>query len=442
MKTKISILLITIILPIFLSAQTDSLKVWSLTDCIEYALTRNVEVRKSMLTNLSNQLNTNQAVNQKLPSVNSSIRQNFSWSNTTDNTTAKSSFSGNNSTSYSISSSITIYNGSKLNSLINQAELDLQSGIYDSESIKESINLSILNAYLQILFNEENVKNAEKQIEATTEQLNLAQERLNLRIISRSDYLQVKSQLASEKLSLANANSQYAIAKISLMQLMELPVNDNFAISHPQLGESINVKLSPVAADIYAIALGIKPEIKSSEYRKESAALNEKIAAAAFYPSLTADASIGTGYNYLLKKGYFGQLQDQISPSIGLSLSIPIFQKKQVKTNVSLAKINYQNAELLEIDTKNQLRKEIEQVCVDVISAQTEYEASQEQFDAMKESYTLAEEKFNNGLINSVDFLFEKTNLIVAESQFLQSKYNLIFSYKILDFYLGNPINL
>ena len=112
-----------------------------------------------------------------------------------------------------------------------------------------------------------------------------------------------------------------------------------------------------------------------------------------------------------------------------------IFQNKQVKSSVAIANIGYQSAELNELNTKNELRKEIEQACVDVLSRQIEYEASLESYKSYEESYTLAEEKFNNGLINSVDFLFEKTNLISAESDLLQSKYKLIFSYKILDFY-------
>lgn len=443
MKTKTIIILLILILPLFLNAQQTKIKqTWSLNDCIEYALTQNIQVRKSILTNSTNELNTFQAVNNKLPSISGSIQQNFSWANTTNSETSTSSFSGNNSSNYSVNSSVVLYNGSRLKILIKQAKLDMQSGIYDSETIKESISLSILNAYLQVLFNEEQVKNTEKQIEATTEQLNLAEERLTLSIISRSDYLQVKSQLASEKLSLAKAQSQYSITRISLMQLMELPISDNFAISHPEAGKSINTNLSPNATNVYAIALGIKPEVKSAEYQKEIAVLNEKIAKAEFLPTVSANAGIGTAYSNYNSTGYLGQLQDQISPSLGLSVSIPIFQKKQVKTNISLAKINYQNKELLEIDTKNQLRKEIEQACVDVVSAQIEYEASQEQLDATEESYLLAEEKYKNGLINSVDFLFEKTNMIVAESEYLQTKYNLIFSYKILDFYTGNPIKL
>lgn len=440
---KTIFLIIFLFSGILVSAQdSDTTKTWNLNDCIDYALNQNIQVRKSNLVNLSNQVNAEQAQAQKLPSLNASVRQNFSWANTADATTGEEKFTGSNSSSYSVNSSMVLYNASKLNNLIKQAELDLESGKYDSETVKESVTLSILSAYLQVLFNEEQVKNAQNQLDATTEQLDYAEQRLTLGIISQSDYLQVKSQLATDKLTLANAHSQLSIAKVNLMQLMELPVTRDFNIAQPNLGESVNKNIYPGPSEVYNIALGIKPQIKSAEYQKESAALNEKVAAAGYYPTLSADAGIGTGYNVHATQGYFGQLSDQFSPSVGLSLSIPIFQKKQVKSSVAQAKISYQNAELAEIDTKNQLRKEIEQVCVDVISSQTEYEASSEQYASTLESYKLAEEKFNNGLINSVDFLFEKINLITAESQLLQSKFNLIFNYKILDFYSGVPIEL
>ncbi|SHE45323.1 outer membrane protein [Mariniphaga anaerophila] len=443
MKTKTIILITAILISLCVRAQENETPAqWNLTQCIDYALKQNIQVRQSILTNLANQVNKEQAEAQKLPSLSASARQNFSWGNREDASTGKSVFSGNNSTSYSLSSGITLYNGSKLNNLIKQADLDWQSGIYDSETIKETISLSILNAFLQVLFTEEQIKNAESQLESTTEQLNYAKERLAAGIISQSDYLQVKSQVATEKGNLTSAQSQNAIAKVNLMQLMELPVTENFHLEKPDLGESVNQSIYPLAADVYAAALQIKPQIKSVGYKKESAALNEKIAQAGYYPTISAEAGVGTSYSNLYETGYFSQLNDQFSPSLGLSLSIPIFQKKQVKSNVALAKINYQNAELQEIDTQNQLRKEIEQVCQDVISVQAEYEANLEQYKATQESYALAEEKYNNGLINSVDFLFEKTNLIVSESQLLQSKYNLIFNYKILDFYLGNPISL
>ena len=444
MKTKWIIILSLLVFPIQILAQSNQEKTeWSLSDCIDYALSQNIQIRKSGLNSQSYQVNSEQASAQKLPSVNASVRQNFSWSNREDITTGTSSFQGSNSSNLSVNSSVILFNGMRLTNRIEQARLELENSQYNTETIRESVSLNILNAFLQVLFTGEQVNNNRKQIESTTEQLNLAQERLNMKIISLSDFLQVKSQMASEKLSLTNAENQHAIAKVNLMQLMELPVDNNFTIKEPELGELLNKNILPDAKEVYQIALGIKPQVKSAELEKQSKALDEKIAMAGYYPSLTADAGLSTGYSsFSNQSGYWNELGNQISPAAGLSLSIPIFQKKQVKTSVALARINYSNAELDEINTKNQLRKEIEQACLDVVSAQSEYEASQEKYQSVLESYALAEEKFKQGLINSVDFLFEKTNQIVAESQLLQSKFNLIFTYKILDFYSGVPIKL
>jgi outer membrane protein len=223
---------------------------------------------------------------------------------------------------------------------------------------------------------------------------------------------------------------------------MELPVNDDFEISHPGLSETLNQKRVPDVKTVYETALNIKPQIKNAAAGKEIAALDEKIAKAGYLPTLSASAGIGTNYNSLGTDTYFTQINDGISPSAGLSLSIPVYQRKQVKTNVAVAKIGYQDAGLSELNTRNELRKSIEQACLDVASAQTEYEASLESYNATLESSRLSDEKFSQGMINSIDYLVSKTSLIVAESSFLQSKYNLIFSYKVLDFYSGIPLTL
>jgi outer membrane protein len=414
---------------------------WTLPQCIDYALKQNIQVRKSNLTNNTNMEYTLQAKAQRFPSLNASARQNFGWENITNSITEITKFTGSNNTSYSLNTGITVFNGLKTENRIKQAGLDYQSGLYNTEALKESVSLNILNAYLQVLYAEELVNNSKKQVDATKDQLALADERLQLSIISKSDYLQVKSELASEKLTLANANSQLDIAKVDLEQLMELPVTKNFTIARPNLENIINQRRNPYAQDVYDTALAIKPQIKSAALNTESALLQEKIARAGYIPSLSADAGISTGYSSLTSvSGYNSQLNKNINPSVGLSLSIPIFQNRQTKTNVQVAKIGVQNAALDELNTKNQLRKNIEQACVDIRSAETEFDASAEQYKSTEESYQLSTEKFKQGMINSVDYLFEKTNLIVAESKLLQSKYNLVFSYKILDFYLGKPL--
>lgn len=420
------------------AVQQDS--TWTLEKCIDYALNRNIQIRMSELTTKQNMVTAEQAKAQRFPSLGATVGQNFNWSK--DKITGSSGLSGSNGTNYSVSSGIVVFNSSRLNNLIKQADLNIESSKYSLEATKEAISLNILNAYLQILYAEEQVHNSEKQIESTASQLNLAEERLALQAISQSDYAQVKSQLASEKLTLANAQSQLAIDKVTLEQLLELPFQTNFNIEHPNLGETINQNRIPDVKAVYEQSLKIKPQIKGAEVNKEIASYNEKIARAALFPTLSANAGIGTNYSSLGTGAYFTQMDNGISPSLGFSLSIPIYQKRQAKTSIAVAKIGYQNAELSETDTRNNLRKSIEQACVDVTSAQIKYEASKENYTATLEASNLSDEKFKQGVINSVDYLVSKTNLIVAESELLQSKYNLIVSYKIMDYYLGIPLSL
>ena len=167
------------------------------------------------------------------------------------------------------------------------------------------------------------------------------------------------------------------------------------------------------------------------------------IARADALPSLSMSGGLGTSYSSLSKDVAFStQMKEKVSPQVGLSLQIPIFQKKQVRTNIATANIAVTDAELTEVNTRNDLRKSVEQACADVASAKVQYSASQESKQSAQESLDVATEKYQQGLINSVDYLIQKTNLITAESKLLQSKYSLIFSYKVVDFYKGIPLAL
>ena len=441
----IFILGIWLITPMFLirnNAFSQDQAPWTLQQCIDYALGQNIQVRQSYLTNESNDVVVRESRAARFPSVTASAKQSFGWAKNQNLESTDNHLNGSNGTSYSLNASVRLFNGMKINNTIRQAMLDYESGNYNSDAIKEAVSLSIVDAYLQILYAEELVANSRKQVEATTEQLNLASERLAISVISESDFLQVKSDLANEKLTLANAESQLNITRVNLMQLMEMPVTPGFRITEPNLDSLIDKHQAPVAQEIYNKALEIKPQIKSAELNKDAATLGIRLAKADYIPYLSLTGTLGTGYSSLLDMNYTGQLNRQINPGLALALTIPIYQNRQVKSRVELADIGVRNAELNEINTKNQLRKSIEQASVDVTSAQTRYEASLDQYQAANESYALSEEKFKQGMINSVDFLIQKTNQIVAESNLLQSKFNLIFSYKVLDFYTGVPLSL
>ena len=417
-------------------------KIWTVDDCIQYALQQNIQVQKAKVSNEINQINLDYAKSAWYPSLIGSARQNFDWSNQSNTTTGSTVFKGNNSTNLSVNSGMTVYNGNKIRNTVKKSEIDYEADMYNTEIIKQTISLSVLNAYLQVLYSEELVKNSNNQITSTAEQLNLAGERLKLGAIANSDYLQVKSQIATEKQTLAIAQSQLAINTITLLQLMELQEINNFSIEHPNLDSLINQKRIPDPKEVYQISLGIRPEVKNAELLKKSSQISVDLAKANFFPDLSLNAGLVTSYSsFQTGSTFLNQFDNNVSPAIGLTASIPIYLNKQVRTNVAIAKKNTDNAELDELNVKNQLRKAIEQACQDVISSQIEYEASTEAYKAVKESFDVASEKYFQGLMNSVDFLIQKTNIISAESTFLQSKYKLIFSYKVLDFYTGKPLS-
>jgi outer membrane protein len=436
MKTKTFKLIGTaaLMLLTFIPAMAQE-KEWTLTDCIDYALRENISVRKADLNVTIGEISLQQAKDNRLPNLNSSIGHDFSW-NKSNSDTVKTS------TSFGLSSGVTLFNGFELKNNIKKAEVNYEALKYNSLETKESISLSLLNAYLQVLYAEEKVATSQEQVNSTTEELRLAGERQKLGAIAPSDYLVVKAQLASLKQSLATATSTLEINKVTLMQYMELPITDTFKIARPDLEQIIAVAKEQSAADVYNTALEVKPEVKGAALSTEESQINLNLAKAGYYPSISMSAGISTGLSGINKIIVTGPLRDNIASSVGLTASIPIFSKWANRSNVSTAKANILMAQLDEQNVKNQLRKEIEQACVDARSAVIEYEASQESYASAKESYNVALEKFNQGLMNSVDFLSVKTSLIQAESSLLQSKYQLVFDEKIIDFYKGTPLSL
>jgi len=369
-----------------------------------------------------------------LPSLSASLSENLGWRLETG-ASDETSLVGSSRTNASLSSGLTLFNGFQLRNQVRQAGLDLKSLQYSADQTTESVSLNIMSAYLQVLYSEEQVINARNQAEATREELALAAERLTLGAIANSDYLQVKTQLASEESSLATAVNNLKMAKLNLMQLMEYPVDESFEIARPDIDAFISTAPAADAVSVYQEALEVKPQIKIASINRENASIDLEMARAGFLPSLSLSAGMSTGFTEAAEMG--AQLKNGFSPSVGLSASVPIFRNNQNKTAVSRAKYGITTAELDELNTRNQLRKEVEQAVLDAESALISYQAAVNRYDASAETYSVSEEKFKLGAMNSVDFLIQKTNLTAAESNLLQAKYELVYSHKIIDFYRG-----
>ncbi|MDD3737584.1 MAG: TolC family protein, partial [Bacteroidales bacterium] len=329
--------------------------------------------------------------------------------------------------------------GFQLRNRVRLAALDQRSRQYSADQTRESVSLSIMSGYLQVLYAEEQVANSRNQAEATREELALAGERMSLGAISNSDYLQVKPQLASEEATLATAENNLKMARLNLMQLMEYPVDESFETARPDIDAVISSIPTADASAVYEEALRVKPQVQIATLNRESAALDLEIARGGFFPSVSVNAGMSTGFTQAAEMG--SQLKNGFSPSLGLTASIPIFRNNQNRVAVSRAQYGITTAELDELNTRNQLRKEVEQAVLDTESARLSYLAALNRYEASLETYSVSEEKFKLGAMNSVDFLIQKTNLTAAESNLLQAKYEMVYSHKIIDFYRGVPLS-
>ena len=461
-------LLIILIFSISVNAQSQK---WTLNMCIEHAFENNIQIKQNKLLNDLNQLEITQLKANKIPSLNASDNQSFNWGgngNTEDNF--------HNTNTFSINSSVVLFNGFQNNNSIKQTKLIYNAGQYNIEETKNNISLSIANSYLEIIFYTEQIKISKSQLKSTQEQLKNTKIKVDAGMLPISNYLQLEAQLFSEELTTINTENQLRIVKLNLMQLMEIPASDNFEIEIPALNIEKQYKnLNQSIQSIYLLALDTRPEIQNAILNTQSSELGIKIAKGNQLPILTLNAGIGTQFSsineqlnygnaetstigylesnpselvvtnqpstYYSNYPFFDQYNDNFYESISLNLSIPIFNNYQTKTSIEKSKINLQNSNLELTNTKNTLRKNIEQSYVDLLSSKKEYDANQKQLESYQKSYDDALNKFNSGMLNSVDFLIEKTNLINAENSLLQSKFKLIFKNIILDYY-GNPITL
>ena len=453
---------------------------WTYKECLEFALEHNLGIKQNELNNEITNYNLEKARANRLPNLNFSANHQFQFGGQVDPYTGVKSSDNNSSTNYAFSSNLTIFNGLQNVNTIKMYASEKKSNEYDIEKQKNDMMLNILRAYLQVLLDKEQVLSAESQLQNSEALVDRAQKLVASGTKPMNDLLQVKSQLANDKYSLAQAGNSLQLAKVSLMQFMELPVDSTFEISSPVIDD--NLVLSAIMKSsrlVYDTALEVLPEIKSSATKIETSHYSYLSTKGAFFPQISLSGGLGTGYsslrslynsnpvtqttqigylasnpsekvladqiiNQLTSKSYpYGsQLKDNISPSISIGINIPIFNRKQAKTNLSIAGVNLKNAELTLQATRNQLRKEIEQNSADMIAARNKYLAATEQVSSSKEAYKNAEAKYNLGMMNSTDLLTEKKNLTQAELNYIQAKYESLFQNKISDFYLGREIVL
>ncbi len=282
-------------------------------------------------------------------------------------------------------------------------------------------------------------------IKVTKQQLNRTQQLVEAGSLARGALLEIEAQLAREELQLVNDNNRVKLAYLNLYQFLELPISESFKIEEPTLPE-INAALSlNNAIDVYNTAMASRPEIKAAQLRVESANVQLDIAKGYRYPNL----SVGANYNNQFfaddqsdNIAFGDQMKNNGRSGVGLNLNIPIFNRHQVKNSISNATLQIEDYKFRLQTARNVLRKDIEQAFTNALASFNRFNSTEKAVSSMEEAFRYTEEKFNVGMVNSVDYNISKSQLTIAQSDLLQAKYEYIFRTKILDFYNGIPIQL
>lgn len=421
---------------------------WNLKQCIEYALENNIQVKQQELNVKMNENQVTRAKYNAFPNLNASANHNYSFGRAIDygsNTVSQDL----EATSFSINSSVSLFNGFQITNTKKQEQLNLSAALSDVEKLKNNIALNIAAAYLQILFNEEMLETAEGQKELTMLQVERTRQLVNAGSLPERNLLEIEAQLASDEMQIVNAQNQLDLSYLTLTQLLELKSPEGFSILKPDLSDFKETIPADSPVNVFEQAQQILPQIKGASLRVQSAQQGVEIAEGGQYPRLSLSTSYSSGARRYLKGNpltaddpFMEQIRDNTSATVGLSLSIPIFNGWQVKTSISNAKVNLENAQLnLELE-KNLLYKDIQQAYADAVAAQKKYDATGKNVDALQEAFRSAEQQFTLGLVNSVEYTTSKTRLNQAQADMISAKYEFIFKSKILDFYQGQPLSL
>ena len=443
MKTKLFLASLVILVPLDILAQE---RQWSLRDCCDYAVEHNIGIKQQQNQCRQQELQLSTSKNSRLPDLSASVNQNFSFGRglTMDNTYTNTNTSN---TSLSLGTSVPLFTGFQIPNQIKLDQLNLDAATADLEKAKDDIRMEVAKAYVQILYDMELADVAHRQIAIDSAQVARLQAFVNNGKASEAELSQQKATLANSKLTATQADNNKRLAILTLTQLLELPTPDGFSIVRPSLDEldklvSIDRLVTP--DQIYAEALGIKPEIVSQQLKLKGTAYSIKIAQAANYPTLSFSAGMGT--NYYTTSGFkadkFGkQLENNFSQYIGLNLSVPIFNRFSTRNNIRNARIQQENQQLQLDNTKKSLYKEIQQVYYNAQTAVSKTQSSAEALQSSKDAFELMQAKYENGKANITEFNEAKNNYLKSESDLVQARYENLYQHALLEFYRGKELN-
>ncbi|UAB74212.1 TolC family protein [Mesoflavibacter sp. SCSIO 43206] len=439
--TKIKQLTLAGLLLVGLSASAQQKK-WSLQECVDYALENNITILQGENSILNNEQNIDASKGQFLPSVSGFVGHTLSLGN-------RELFPGqfvdrtDNSTNASISLNQTVFNGFRLTNLYKQSQLNLETSKLELNRIKDDISLNVVNAYLNVLFNIENLEIAKAQYSFSKKQLDQVRDLVDAGVQPQANVYDAEATLSSDLQSVTVAENNYELALLSLSQLLQLPY-EGFEVEVIELDNPSSELMYNNASPIVSYALDNRYEIKVAQKNIENSALNTEISKSGYLPTVSFNYAFGSNVFFTnlidTEDSFFNQLNNQKGHRFSLNVSVPIFSQFQNKTNVAKAKIQEENAQLNLKQAKLDVEANVQRAFTDAKAALRAYEAAKSSLQSQKIAFQNSQERYDIGAMNAFDLEQSRLRLVNAESSLINAKYDFIFKTKVLDFYLGKPI--
>lgn len=422
-------------------------QVITIQQAVDNTLNNNLTIKQAQFSAAITQENLTQSKYALYPNLNASVSPNLTFGRGLDQTTFQVTNQTSLYTSGNLSTNVDLFQGfSKINQ-IRQNKLLLQADQTNVDKIKNDLILNVVTAYLQVLYNTDLERASKEQLDIANKTLIRENALLDAGNKTLADVSQAKSQVATAELNLTNAQNALSISYLTLGQLMEMQPNQRFVVQAPLIDNVKAASSTANAEEIYNNALNIFPDIKLANLRSLAAKQAIAVAKGAYSPSLSLGAGLNTSYSYQFdyagvfpQSSFADQINQRLGQSIGMSLQIPIFNGFTARSSVRRAKITYQNTLTSEQLAKNNLNKVIFQATTDLKAAESRFSSTQNAFDAQKDAFYVVEQRYNVGLVNSLDYSTAQTNRNKAEIDFIQAKYDLLFRAKVIDYYLGKQI--
>lgn len=476
---KLIIFFCMFIIPGLLAAQQP--ETWDLERCIKHAIDNNLTIKRSELDVRRGEVDLTESRFARLPDLNTGWQGGYRWGRSIDPTSNQFVTRRITSMGMSGSSGITLYSGLQIKNSIYRNKLNLKASEFDLEDTRNIVTLNVISHYLDVVFFQELAKNAGRQLEVAQAQLLQTIKLVEAGAAPLSNQLELEAQKASYEVETIQAKNQLELALLRLKQLLLLPSDEELSIEPPKISvESISIAQYS-SAEVFEIAMQNQPTIKSAELRVQSSDVAVKIARGGLSPILSLGANVFTNYSdaapgpvvpggevseSVQQIGYlendpsqkvvrvftipesdmnytpFEQFGDNLSKSLTLNLSVPLFNNYRTRSNIQRAMIARDESIIARQEARQRLRETIETAYSDALAASKTYYSSLKQVEALEESFRSIERRYNLGAVNFVSFQVSQNNLFNAQYELLRAKYDYLFRAKVLDFYMGNPLTL